>query len=198
MLHIMKPSPLHRCTLLCQNITKQYVYGRPCQNMIKLLHLRSCKVTYCIRPTLYLYFDEQSTQTGEEKKMWSSFVALSVTCRFWFNKNHYWESCNVQQRWALTALGQNSCGWIYRYSPFSQTLQQCAASIYEDTKSLKIEYTRKPNIRNNFSYTVKNAVELLGAFRPDVEKIQYHWWNLFVVLPCVFSSTLLTSKKVRL
>ncbi len=44
--------------------------------------------------------------------------------------------------------------------------------------------------------TVKNAVELLGAFRPDVEKIQYHWWNLFVVLPCVFSSTLLTSKKV--
>jgi hypothetical protein len=22
--------------------------------------------------------------------------------------------------------------------------------------------------------TVKNAVELLGAFRPDVEKIQYH------------------------
>ncbi len=24
------------------------------------------------------------------------------------------------------------------------------------------------------SYTVKNAVELLGAFRPDVEKIQYH------------------------
>jgi hypothetical protein len=23
-------------------------------------------------------------------------------------------------------------------------------------------------------YTVKNAVELLGAFRPDVEKIQYH------------------------
>jgi hypothetical protein len=24
------------------------------------------------------------------------------------------------------------------------------------------------------TYTVKNAVELLGAFRPDVEKIQYH------------------------
>jgi hypothetical protein len=24
------------------------------------------------------------------------------------------------------------------------------------------------------SYTVKNAVELLGAFRPDVEKILYH------------------------
>ncbi len=47
------------------------------------------------------------------------------------------------------------------------------------------------------AYTVKNAVELLGASRPDVEKIQYHWWNLFVVLPCVFSSTLLTSKKVR-
>jgi hypothetical protein len=23
-------------------------------------------------------------------------------------------------------------------------------------------------------YTVKNAVKLLGAFRPDVEKIQYH------------------------
>ena len=23
-------------------------------------------------------------------------------------------------------------------------------------------------------FTVKNAVELLGAFRPDVEKIQYH------------------------
>jgi hypothetical protein len=46
-------------------------------------------------------------------------------------------------------------------------------------------------------YAVKNAVELLGAFRPDVEKIQYHWWNLFVVLPCVFSSTLLSSKKVR-
>jgi hypothetical protein len=23
-------------------------------------------------------------------------------------------------------------------------------------------------------YNVKNAVELLGAFRPDVEKIQYH------------------------
>jgi hypothetical protein len=25
-----------------------------------------------------------------------------------------------------------------------------------------------------YKYTVKNAVELLGAFRPDVEKIQYH------------------------
>jgi hypothetical protein len=24
------------------------------------------------------------------------------------------------------------------------------------------------------AYTVKNAVELLGAFRPDAEKIQYH------------------------
>jgi hypothetical protein len=24
------------------------------------------------------------------------------------------------------------------------------------------------------AYTVKNAVKLLGAFRPDVEKIQYH------------------------
>jgi len=45
-------------------------------------------------------------------------------------------------------------------------------------------------------HTVKNAVELLGAFRPDVEKIQYHCWNLFVVLPCVFSSTLLTSKGI--
>jgi hypothetical protein len=26
----------------------------------------------------------------------------------------------------------------------------------------------------HYWYTVKNAVELLGAFRPDVEKIQYH------------------------
>jgi hypothetical protein len=26
----------------------------------------------------------------------------------------------------------------------------------------------------SFHYTLKNAVKLLGAFRPDVEKIQYH------------------------
>ncbi len=40
-------------------------------------------------------------------------------------------------------------------------------------------------------------------FRPDVEKIQYHWWNLLGVFPCVFffypangqeSSTLAQSK----
>jgi hypothetical protein len=34
-----------------------------------------------------------------------------------------------------------------------------------------IQYTQKEKRRG---YTVKNAVELLGAFRPDVEKIQYH------------------------
>ncbi len=68
---------------------------------------------------------------------------------------------------------------------------------YVSTNLIIIYFTPGILQRARCPYTVKNAVELLGAFRPDVEKIQYHWWNLFVVLPCVFSSTLLTSKKVR-
>ncbi len=34
--------------------------------------------------------------------------------------------------------------------------------------------SRLQRIYHGQPYTVKNAVELLGAFRPDVEKIQYH------------------------
>jgi hypothetical protein len=38
----------------------------------------------------------------------------------------------------------------------------------------KWKYLYTAILLRKWKYTVKNAVELLGAFRPDVEKIQYN------------------------
>ncbi len=48
-------------------------------------------------------------------------------------------------------------------------------SIWADQKRPRIKTIDYREKRQNKGVrTVKNAVELLGAFRPDVEQIQYH------------------------
>ncbi len=69
-------------------------------------------------------------------------------------------------------LGKNlyfSFLYIYITTPFLVG-SVCIAMVHPPHKVLTyIEYRGVSGV-----FTVKNAVELLGAFRPDVEKIQYN------------------------
>jgi hypothetical protein len=104
---LQSSSPIHTdcysCTQHDETILYMYVYGSSCQNMTKSLHLLYTDLHFiCI-----LISNQNTHERKNNEKMLSSLDALSVTCKFLFNKKPTLE-CYSQSKYHTITQQQKS------------------------------------------------------------------------------------------